>query len=322
MAFQLAGASPARSYKKRTNSASTAPRKPAVIVVPTGLEQVHTELMAYNGTFGFVLDLRSTLCKCGKLSDKQWEAAKKCLAPKPVVDPNEVLVDSCSIPIVVTATSARHIAKTVNWPMNPTTLVVTKIKNRDRRGFTATIKADWTGNVSVCRCCGKSLTDWRSQATGVGPVCVKGTGIQYVRSQQDVARFQQEMQDLCTKMGEVEVYIKGWHVKEGMTTIDNITSTATPKVVAPAPAPTVTLQRVPTTTEINITNLQWDDKTRTFTGDWKKLRSMPNWPVPDSITVYNHETQREVTFKERVKGSGYYASDALGYTLYLRLINF
>ena len=320
MAFPMAGAIHARSYKKRTNSAITAPRKPAVIVVPTGLEQVHKDLMAYAGTFGFVLDLRNKLCKYGKLSDRQWEAAKKCLTPKPVADPNEVLVDSCNVPIVVSATSARHIAKSVGWSMNPTTLVVTQIKNRDRRGFTATVKADWTGSVSVCRCCGKSLTDWRSQATGVGPVCVKGTGIQYVRNQQDVARFQKEMQDLCQKMGEVEVYIKGWHVKEGMHMIDSIASTATPKKVAATASPV--LQRVSTTTEVNITDLQWDDKTRTFTGDWSKLRSMPNFPVPDSITVYNHETQREVTFKERVKGSGQYASDALGYTLYLRLMYF
>jgi len=149
---------------------------------------------------------------------------------------------------------------------------------------------------------------------------VKGTGIQYVRNQQDVARFQKEMQDLCQKMGEVEVYIKGWHVKEGMHMIDSIASTATPKKVVATASPV--LQRVSTTTEVNITDLQWDDKTRTFTGDWSKLRSMPNFPVPDSITVYNHETQREVTFKERVKGSGQYASDALGYTLYLRLMYF
>ncbi len=77
---------------------------------------------------------------------------------------------------------------------------------------------------------------------------------------------------------------------------------------------------VSTTTEVNITDLQWDDKTRTFTGDWSKLRSMPNFPMPDSIKVYNHQTQREVTFKERVKGSARYASNDLGYTIYLMLI--
>lgn len=318
MAFPMAGAFPARKYKTRTTSVSRAPRKPVTIEVPMGCEQVHTDLMAYSGTFAFVLDLRSKLCKYGKLSDKQWEAAKKCLAPKPVADPNQVLVDSCNIPIVVSATAARYIAKSNNWSMNPTTLTVTQIKNRDRRGFTAVVKADWSGSVSACRCCGKSLTDWRSQATGVGPVCVKRTGIKYVTDKNDIARFQKEMQDLCMKMGEVEVYIKEWHVKEGLLIVHQVTDNATPKKVAAVASPV--LQRVPVTTEINITDLQWDDKIRTFTGVWDKLRSMPGFQKPDSVLVYNHETQREVTFKERVKGSGYYASDALGYTLYLRLI--
>ena len=318
MAFPMAGAFPARKYKTRTTSVSRAPRKPVTIEVPMGCEQVHTDLMAYSGTFAFVLDLRSKLCKYGKLSDKQWEAAKRCLAPKPVADPNEVLVDSCNVPIVISATSARHIAKSNNWSMNPTTLTVTQIKNRDRRGFTAVVKADWSGTVTDCRCCGKSLTDWRSQATGVGPVCVKRTGIKYVTDKNDIARFQKEMQDLCMKMGEVEVYIKEWHVKEGLLIVHQVTDNATPKKVAAVASPV--LQRVPVTTEINITDLQWDDKIHTFTGVWDKLRSMPGFQKPDSVMVYNHETQREVTFKERVKGSGYYASNALGYTLYLRLI--
>lgn len=301
MAFPMAGAIPARSYKKRTNSANTAPRKPVTIVVPTGLEQVHTELMAYSGTFGFVLDLRSKLCKYGKLSDKQWEAAKKCLAPKPVADPNVVLVDSCNVPIVVTATSARHIAKTVGWPMNPTTLVVTKIKNRDRRGFTATIKADWTGNVSVCRCCGKSLTDWRSQATGVGPVCVKGTGIQYVRSQQDVARFQQEMQDLCKKMGEVEVYIKSYHVKEGMYMVDSIASVATPKAVAAPPKPAnPVLQKISNSISVSSTLFQWDLETHTFTGKWDDVANHGIEPkLLENITITNPATGGFATFNRR-----------------------
>jgi len=305
MTFPMAGAFPARSYKKRTNSASTTPRKPMIIVVPTGLEQVHTELMAYNGTFGFVLDLRTKLCKYGKLSDKQWEAAKKCLAPKPVVDPNAVLVDSCNIPIVVSATSARHIAKTVNWPMNPTTLVVTKIKNRDRRGFTATVKADWSGSVSACRCCGKSLTDWRSQATGVGPVCVKGTGIQYVTNKQDIARFQKDMENLCKTMGEVEVYIKGWHVKQGMPTIDSITSTATPKVVAPPkPANPLTLQKIKNNIEVPSTLFKYNPEMRTFTGKWDDVANRGIEPkLLDNIIMRNPTTNNFARFERHTSDS-------------------
>jgi hypothetical protein len=178
-------------------------------------EDLKAKLMAYNGTFPFLLELRSKLIKYSNLSDKQWSAVDKCLQPKPVVDPTVIAVDSCAIPITVSPAAARYLAKKNNWTINPTTLVVTQIKNRDARGYNVRVKADWSGSVSSCRCCGKTLTDWRSQATGVGPYCVKRTGIQYVRNQQDVARFQKEMEDLCTKMGEVDVYIKKWHIDQG-----------------------------------------------------------------------------------------------------------
>lgn len=313
----MAGALYASKRKPRTNSTSKAPRKPVSIVVPTGFEQIHTDLMAYNGTFGFVLDLRTKLCKYGQLSDKQWEAAKKCLAPKPVVDPNAILVDSCNVPIVISATAARYIAKTHNWPMNPTTLVVTQIKNRDRRGFTATVKADWSGSVSACRCCGKSLTDWRSQATGVGPVCVKGTGIQYVTNKQDIARFQKDMEDLCKTMGEVEVYIKGWHVKQGMPTIDVIASTATPKVVAPPkPANPVILRKITNNIEVPSTLFKYHPELRTFTGKWDDVANRGIEPkLLESIVMTNPATNNSATFKRRTSDS--FTSVVGGKALYL-----
>lgn len=305
MAFPMAGAFPARKYKTRTTSVSRAPRKPVTIEVPMGCEQVHTDLMAYNGSFAFVLDLRSKLCKYGKLSDKQWEAAKKCLAPKPVADPNVVLVDSCNIPIVISATAARYIAKTHNWPMNPTTLVVTQIKNRDRRGFTATVRADWSGSVSACRCCGKSLTDWRSQATGVGPVCVKRTGIQYVTNKQDIARFQKDMENLCKTMGEVEVYIKEWHVKQGLLMVHQATDNAIPKVVAPPkPANQVILQKIQNNIEVPSTLFKYDPEMRMFTGKWDDVANHGIEPkLLDNIIMRNPATNNSATFKRRTSDS-------------------
>ncbi|CAB4143240.1 hypothetical protein UFOVP450_92 [uncultured Caudovirales phage] len=305
MAFPMAGAFPARKYKTRTTSVSKAPRKPVTIEVPMGCEQVHTDLMAYNGSFAFVLDLRSKLCKYGKLSDKQWEAAKKCLAPKPVADPNVVLVDSCNIPIVVSATAARYIAKSNNWSMNPTTLTVTQIKNRDRRGFTAVVKADWSGSVSACRCCGKSLTDWRSQATGVGPVCVKRTGIKYVTDKNDIARFQKEMQDLCAKMGEVEVYIKEWHVKEGLLMVHQAAFNTTPKVVPATTTPAnPILKKLVNNISVPSTLFQWDPGMRTFIGKWNDVANHGIDPLTlDNIIMTNPATNNSATFKRRTSNS-------------------
>ena len=200
-------------------------------------EDLKVKLMAYNGTFPFLLDLRSKLIKYSNLSDKQWSAVDKCLQTKQAPDPTLIAVDSCVLPIVVSPSAARYLAKKNNWTINPTTLVVTRIINRDRNGYNVRVKADWSGNVGSCRCCGKTLTDWRSQATGVGPYCVKRTGIQYVRNQQDVARFQKEMEDLCAKLGEVEVYIKKWHIDQGERRMIEAIEASTP-----TKAPELTVQ--------------------------------------------------------------------------------
>ena len=226
MAFSMAGSYRSPKYSNRRGSSAI--RKPVTITIPAGLEPLHNELMAYNGTFHLLLNLRSSLLRWGKLTDKQWDAVKKCLTPKPIPDPAQILVPTCNVPITVSASAARYIAKKNNWSINPCTLMVTSIKSIDRRGFAVTVKADWTGSVGVCRCCGKTLTDWKSQATGVGPYCVKRTGITYVRNQQDVARFQQEMADLCTKLGEVEIYIKRYHMKSGEMALEKAALSASP----------------------------------------------------------------------------------------------
>ena len=118
-------------------------------------------------------------------------------------------------------------------------------------------------------------------------------------------------------MGEVEVYIKRYHMKSGEMALEKAVHSATPTKAAPAPVPN--LAKVRTSTEINITDLQWNEVTNTFTGDWNALRSM-SFDYPSTVIVYNDQTQREVRFMQRVPGSGCYTSNDLGYTIYLTLI--
>lgn len=218
-------------------------------IVPQGYESVHQSLMTYNGMFDLLLNLRTTFLRYGKLTDKQWAAAAKCLAPKPQ-DQTQDLSVKCNIPITISANAARIVARANNWPFNPRTLTVTEIKSADRKGFTLVVKIDWTGDSQDCRCCGKALTDWRSQATGVGPVCVKRTNIKYVTNQADVARFQQEMEALAQKLGEVEVTIKRWHIQQGISAVQAAAKPATPAVTS--------------RTKININNCTWNADAKLF----------------------------------------------------------
>jgi len=218
-------------------------------IVPQGYESVHQSLMSYNGMFDLLLNLRTAFLRYGKLTDKQWAAAAKCLAPKPQDQPQALSI-KCDIPITISANAARTIARNYGWPFNPRTLKVTEIKSADRKGFTLVVKIDWTGDSQDCRCCGKALTDWRSQATGVGPVCVKRTSIKYVTNQADVARFQQEMEALAQKLGEVEVTLKKWHIQQGISTVQHAAKSATPSAAS--------------RTKININNCTWNAAAKLF----------------------------------------------------------
>lgn len=274
--------------------------------IPTGFDQVYTDLMNYNGTFSFVLDMRSTMNKYGKLSDKQWAAIQKCLAPKPVEDPNVIAVASCSIPITVSASAARYIAKANQWKFNPRTFVVTQIKSKNNRGYTVRAVINWTGNVSECRCCGKTLEDWRSQATGVGPYCVKKTGIPYVKNQADVARFQKEMEVLTAQLGEVEVFIKKWHLNTGSGDLDGAIANTKPITVIPA-APATELQLDPATPTIPVEHFKWDQSSGILTRSVEESRAyIDPTNMPDMIQVYSNTTKRAINFRRRIAMSDHH----------------
>lgn len=267
--------------------------------IPTGFDQVYDDLINYNGTFSFVIEMRSTMNKYGKLSDKQWNAVMKCLAPKPAEDPNVIAVASCNIPITVSASAARYIAKANQWTFNPRTFVVTQVKSKNHRGYMVRAKINWTGNVSECRCCGKTLEDWRSQATGVGPYCVKKTGITYVKKLADVARFQKEMEVLAAKLGEVEVFIKKWHLNTGSGDLDGAientkpvtTTTATP---SPSPYPIIPVE-----------HFKWDQEEGLLLRSLKESRAYVDPSnMPDMIQVYSDTTKRAINFRRRVLKSG------------------
>ena len=265
-------------------------------VIPMQHTQTHKDMIAYNGTFNLILNIRHTFTKYGKLTDKQWSAVQKCLQPLVVQDPNVVLVRNCAIPIVISASSARYIAKSNNWPMNPCTLLVTQVLSQNKGTIKMKVKMDWSGTVGACRCCGKSLTDWRSQATGVGPVCVKRTNIKYVTSTSDIARFQQDMEALCISMGEVVVEVKRWAFKEGLSAVLSAISNNTPTTVAPVITPTA-----PTYFTYHLSDFIWDEVNRTLS---PKLGVTIKAPLKGDIDIYNPITGMTVRFTE----------DSLGWT--------
>ena len=171
---------------------------------------------------------------------------------------------------------------------------------KDRRGF----MKDWDSNVSERRCCGKSLTDWRSQATGVGPTCVKRTNIQYVKHQSDVARFQQEIQKLVAQLGIVDVELKDWHIQFGSDALERIVKAAKPTPVQAAVSASVathTAQPIATVNPVStplvyLSDCIWNEQDRTLHLDSNKALKLGIDDNTDKVRIHNTVTGRTVYF--------------------------
>jgi len=297
--------------KSRFISRSTRnPKPPVKPTIPNGHYQVYNDLMAYTGNFTLLHNLRNAINRYGNLTDKQWAAAKKCLAPQDTPDPNVILAEGCHVPITVSASAARYIARIHNWPVNPRTLTVVQINSYSRRKYKVKVKIDWDSNVSECRCCGRSLTDWRSQATGVGPTCVKRTNIQYVRHQSDVARFQQEIQKLVAQLGVVEVELKDWHIQLGSDALERIVKMAKPTPVKPT-IPNGHYQAYNSDIPlIHFKECEWNPKDRTLHFDRKKADELEITDDHERLYVHNTSTGNTVLFAKlgRFEGISRYSS--------------
>ena len=195
-------------------------------IIPTGKETAAKWLESYTGTFPFVLSLKSQFKQWGKLSDKQWIAVDKCMvvntAPKgPKVD----LVPTCSVDIVLKRFIAKRVSEEKGLKFIPFTYTVKTIKWNTLKAVGVVMSPNFS-NVSVCRCCGKELTDWRSLATGVGAVCAKKMGIPYVKHKSDVDAFKAEVKKLFLAIGDIETTLPKSQIAEGVSLLEGLVVSA------------------------------------------------------------------------------------------------
>ena len=176
--------------------------------------EIVTQLKEYKGSFTFLVDLKDRVLRGKALSPAQVNAAAKCLAntntPKPVPQSRVVSID-----IIVTKWYARALQRDQKLQFAPFTLTISEIRQESAKAVKATVKMT-AGEVSVCRCCGASLTDEKSQATGLGPVCAKKLGVKYITHLNDVARFKSDLQKRIEEIGSFEVWIPRSQVVSGL----------------------------------------------------------------------------------------------------------
>jgi hypothetical protein len=177
------------------------------------LENVKQKVKNYKGNNTFILSLQRGLMRYGNLTPKQMNAAKRFFVsnePKKDFTPKDVNVD-----IKVKRFMAKEIAEDNDLEFRPTLITISKVIGESKKAIKVVGRLT-TSDVTSCRCCGADLTDWRSQATGVGPICVKSLDIPYVENESDIATFKKILQLKVDKIGDLTFWLPKSQIKEGL----------------------------------------------------------------------------------------------------------
>ena len=280
-------------------------------IIPSGYNEAAQYLESYKGSFAFLQKLQKVFNKYGNLSSNQWNAIVKCInseksrnqANAPGKAPIAV---NCNTNIVLSRFIAQRVAKDNNMSIAPFTYIVKNVLFETAKAVKVTMEANYS-NVSVCICCGKDLTDWRSQATGMGKHCAEKLGITYIKDQNDVYRFKLEIAKKFAALGEITTVLPKSQIKEGL---DNLMQLCN-KTIAPTPVtqPTNTaaipVLNTPTQTKPAVTaiipsllttkQLIYDEVANTLVINLSEAGN--DFKIRNTLMVVNTETTNTVKFK-------------------------
>ena len=164
-------------------------------------------IVEYKGESKFVLDLQEKYKKYRRLTEKQVQAGYQAVDREIQKNSQRDL----NIPLVGnTIKLGRKIAGDIkdenNLAFHPILVDVTQIVTMSNRALK--LKAKLTKeNGGICRCCGKTLTDYMSQITGIGPVCAGYVGVKHPQNKEEVEQFKKDMSDKIDEIGEFEFWI-------------------------------------------------------------------------------------------------------------------
>ena len=174
-----------------------------------------SKVKEYKGNNGFILSLQGGLNKYGSLTPKQLSAAEsffnKFEQPKPQVSEGKEV----NVNLKVSKFIAKRISEENKLDFRPFLVTISKVLRSTNKAYEVVGRMN-TSDVTSCRCCGLDLTDWKSQATGVGPVCAKNLGIPYVKKEEDVVVFKKLLKMKIEEIGDLTFWVPKSQIVEGL----------------------------------------------------------------------------------------------------------
>ncbi len=182
--------------------------------IKTTMENTTEKIRDYKGTNNFMNSLKSGLQRYGRLSVKQMAAAEKFFGNNKPTTEVKGEVKNVNVDIKVKRFIAKKIKEENELEFAPFLLSITKVLRETEKAYQV-VGQMTVSDVTSCRCCGLDLTDWRSQATGVGPVCSKHLNIPYVKHQEDVAVFKKMLEMKIRNIGDLTFWLAKSQIVEG-----------------------------------------------------------------------------------------------------------
>jgi len=190
---------------------------------------VYTQLRNYNGTNTFMISLKFSLLKYGKLTEKQLPYAVKFFEqqqPSNSNSENNASVErkypsyKLKNPVLITLRGQFFVKdlcenKLMLGDVISYAWVVSEVTGITDKAVRVKAKiADSKHNLDFCRACCRSLSDKFSIATGMGKICSNKYGVTYVTDMSQVEQYKLNLDNKIASIGEKEFWLPKSKVNE------------------------------------------------------------------------------------------------------------
>ena len=164
-------------------------------------------IVDYKGENSFVKEIASKFQKFGTLTEKQKLAALNQIQKE---EDREKTIrmnwPTVGETIKVGRKVGQQLKENYNLQFNPILLDITSLKAVSPRAVLFTGKMT-VKRGKVCTCCMKTLTDEFSMLTGMGKICSKHIGVEYITDVSQADRFREEYLKRVEEIGEMEFWV-------------------------------------------------------------------------------------------------------------------
>lgn len=184
----------------------------------TTLTTTIEKVQNYTGKSSFIIKMKDTIKKYGRLTPKQEEVVLNIFQREEDERTIEMNWPIEGETIIIGRKVGQELKENYGLEFNPVLIDITRLLAVGSKAIKfagkMTIKR---GNI--CMCCGRELTDEFSMLTKMGKTCAKHMKVEYIKDKSEVERFREDYLKRVDEIGEFQFWIPKKQIRkwEGMT---------------------------------------------------------------------------------------------------------